>query len=331
MSIFPEVAKNNVKRYLSSLSTLIKTNELAGPLIALVLLYIASAVLSSRFLTFENQIVLLLMFIQIALLALGEAPIIMMGSIDLSPGSVMGLVAVSTAYMIVFMNIPPNIAVALGLLIGFLTGLLNGLLVTKAKLPSFVVTLAVLLAGRGLIYIITGGYSITGGELYELGFLINRYFGIPLVIWLLLPIIIVYYYFLKYTTIGLYIYAIGGNEEAVRIAGVNADLVKILTFSIAGLLYGIGGIFILGQLQSGYANIGYGYELSAIAACVLGGVSLAGGVGSPLSPVIGGLILTLIQNILILLGVNPFYQWVVTGAILVVAGAALTRGVRYTK
>lgn len=321
----------SIRTYLSNVSLLIKTNELAGPLIALITLYFASAALSNRFLTFENQIVLLLMYIQIALLALGEAPIIIMGGIDLSPGSVMGLVAVSTAYMIVYMNMSISVAVLLGLLIGALVGLINGLLVTKAKLPSFVVTLAVLLAGRGLIYIITGGYSITGERLYALGFLIHRLYGVPLIIWLLLVIILVYYYFLKYTTIGLYIYAIGGNEEAVRVAGVNADLIKIITFTIAGFLYGVGGIFILGQLQSGYANIGYGYELNAIASCVVGGVSLAGGSGSPLSPVVGGLILTLIQNILVLLGVNPFYQWVVTGIVLVAAGAALTRGVKFAK
>ncbi|MCI4457513.1 MAG: ABC transporter permease [Desulfurococcaceae archaeon] len=306
-------------------------HELSGPLIALIILYAVSSMLSNRFLTFENQIVIFLMFIPIALLALGEAPIIIMGSIDLSPGSIMGLVAVSTAYLIVFNNFSIETAILIGLGIGALAGFINGILVTKGKLPSFVVTLASLMAGRGLVYIITGGYSISGGNLYQLGIFIHRLYGVPLLIWLLLPIIVIYYIFLRYTTLGLYAYAIGGNEDAVRYSGVNADIVKIIMFTVAGFLYGVGGIFVLGQLQSGYANIGYGYELSAIASCVLGGISLAGGVGSPLGPIVGAMILTLIQNILILLGVNPFYQWVVTGVVLVLAGAALTRGVRYVK
>jgi ribose transport system permease protein len=319
------------KNAISSLRSFFVAHELAGPLVSMILLFVASSMLSPRFLTLGNQVVIFLMYLPIVLLALGESLIILMGSIDLSPGSIMGLVAIVTAYINVYVKIQLSTAIIIGIAIGILCGLLNGILVTKAKLPSFVVTLAMLLAGRGLIFIITGGYSITGGELPHLGVLVRQYFMLPLMAWIFFPLIPIYYFILRRTSLGLYIYAIGGNEEAVRASGVNADLIKVLTFSLAGLFYAISGIFVLGQLQSAYGYIGYGYELNAIASCVLGGISLAGGSGSPFSPFVGGYILTLIQNVLILLGVNPYYQWVVTGIVLVAAGAALTRGVRFSK
>ncbi|MEM1683437.1 MAG: ABC transporter permease [Desulfurococcaceae archaeon] len=321
----------NARVILNRFKKIIYTHELAGPLTALVILFIVSSILSPHFLTFHNQIVLLLMYVPLATLALGETLIILMGSIDLSPGSVMGLVAVGTAYLIVYMKMPVHYAVIFGILIGLLCGFINGVLVTKAKLPSFVTTLSMLLAARGVIFIVTGGYSITGGDLTRLGVLVRSFYSLPLLVWIFIFLTPIYYFLLKRTTIGLYIYAIGGNEEAVRVSGVNANIVKITAFTLASLFYAISGLFVLGQLQSGYSYIGQGYELNAIASCVLGGISLAGGSGSPLDPLVGAYILTLLQNILILLGINPYYQWVLTAVVLVAAGAALTRGIRYAK
>lgn len=308
-----------------------QTYELLGPFLALIILFTASGVLSPYFFTLQNQVVLMLMYVPLALLAMGETLIILMGSIDLSPGSVMGLVTVATAYIVVYMGVPLDYAIVLGLGIGVLSGFINGVLVTKARLPSFVVTLATLLGGRGIIFILTGGYSITGGALPSLNVLIQSFYSLPLLVWIFIAIIPPYYLLLRRTTLGLYIYGIGGNEEAVRVSGVNADIIKIIAFSLAGLFYALSGIFVLAQLQSAYAYIGQGYELNAIASCVLGGISLAGGIGSPFSPLIGAYMLTLIQNILILLGINPYYQWVITAVILVIAGAALTRGIRFAK
>jgi len=314
-----------------SIREVFSRHELAGPLIAAIALFVISASISPYFLTLQNQRVVLLMLTPLALLALGESIIILMGSIDLSPGSVMGLVAIIIAYFMVFMNMSPLLAVFLGLGIGTLIGAINGILVTKAKLPSFVVTLATLLAGRGMIFILTAGYSISGPSLAALGVLLHEIFSIPMIIWMLIPIAIFYYLLLRKTSFSALIYAIGGNEEAVRLMGLNADTVKIVAFALAGFFYSLSGLTVLAQLRSGYSYIGYGYELNAIASCVLGGISLAGGMGSPLAPIVGAYILTLISNILILLGVNPYYQWVVTGMILMAAGAALTRGVRYVK
>ena len=178
---------------------------------------------------------------------------------------------------------------------------------------------------------IRDSYSISGPILSSLEVLLYEVLSIPIIIWMLIPITLLYYLLLRRTSFGMLIYAIGGNEEAVRLMGLNADRVKIAAFALAGFFYALSGLSVLAQLRSGYSYIGYGYELNAIASCVLGGISLAGGVGSPLSPIIGAYILTLISNILVLLGVNPYYQWVVTGIVLVAAGAALTRGVRYAK
>jgi len=314
-----------------SIKEVFSRHELAGPLIAAITLFAASASISPYFLTFQNQRVVLLMLTPYVLLALGESIIILMGSIDLSPGSVMGLTAVVIGYFMVFMNMPLSLAVVLGLGIGALIGAINGILITKAKLPSFVVTLATLLAGRGMSYILTAGYSISGPRLTALGILLYEVFSIPIMIWILIPIILLYYLLLRRTSFGALIYAIGGNEEAVRLMGLNADNIKIIAFTLAGFFYALSGLVVLAQLRSAWSYIGYGYELTAIASCVLGGISLAGGMGSPLSPIIGAYILTLISNILILLGVNPYYQWVVTGIVLTIAGAALTRGIRYAK
>ncbi len=329
--------KSTSKNLLFSWNSIIgffRSHEIAGPFLALIVLVIASASVSPQFLTLQNQMVILLMYIPLALLALGEAMIILMGSIDLSPGSVMGLVEVATAYIIVYSGIPIEYAILIGLGIGTLCGFINGILITKAKLPSFVVTLAMLLGARGVLFILTGGYSVAGKELYKLGVLIKPIAYIPYVplyTWLFIPIVLIYYILLRKTTLGLYIYAIGGNEDAIRVSGVNADAIKTIAFTLAGFLYAVSGIFVLGQLQSGYTYIGQGYELNAIASCVLGGISLAGGSGNPFSPLIGALTLTLIQNILILLGVNPYYQWVITAIVLVAAGVPLTRGLRYAK
>ncbi|WP_434731294.1 ABC transporter permease [Thermogladius sp. KZ2Tp1] len=316
----------------TSLSALVRkflSLEESKPLVALVVLYLASAVISPYFLTVYNQKILLLQASPLVMLALGESMIIMMGSIDLSPGSTMALAGLIAALASNVYGFPVILSALIGVGVGALIGLVNGLAVTKAKIPSFVATLASMVAARGLVLLVTGGTSIYGLVGYE--WLTDETAGLANMVWLFIAFTALTYFILKKTTLGLKVYAIGGNEEAVRYSGLNADNVKIAVFTIAGSLYAIAGLMMNARLQAAYPWTGYGSELDAIAASVLGGIQLTGGVGSPVGSFIGAYILTLISNILILLGVNPYLQWVVKGFILGVAALTLTRGLRYVK
>ena len=303
--------------------------EESKPLIALITLFAGSSIISPHFLTWYNQRILLLQMAPLAMLALGETAIILMGSIDLSPGSVMALSGTVAAIALIYWHMPVGVAAIIGMLTGAICGLINGLLITKAKIPSFVATLAILVAGRGMVLIITGGMPVVG--LKPFTFLTSDIAFLPSMVWIAVLATILLYFLMKMTKIGREVYAIGGNEDAARYSGVNADLTKIIIFTMAGILYAISGLMMNARLEVAYPWTGWGYELDAIAAAVLGGVQLTGGVGSTLGSVMGAYILTLITNILILLGVNPYYQWVVKGAILAIAATVLTRGLRYVK
>ncbi|MCD6301242.1 MAG: ABC transporter permease [Staphylothermus sp.] len=307
----------------------ISVYEEIKPLIAVIGLFIASAILSPHFLTPYNQRILLLQTAPLAMLALGESMIILMGSIDLSPGSVMALSG--TVAAIIFINYQQSLSIAIlaGLATGALVGFINGLLVTKAKIPSFVATLAALVGGRGMVLILTGGQPIVGLTSFRV--FTDEIIGVPAMVWIFILFTIINILLLKRTSLGLKVYAIGGNEEAARYSGINADTIKLAIFTLAGTYYAIGGLMMNARLEVAYPWTGWGYELDAIASSVLGGIQLTGGAGSPLGPALGAYVLTLITNILILLGVNPYVQWVVKGAVLAIAATALTRGLKYVK
>jgi len=304
--------------------------EEVRPLTALIALFIASAAMSPYFLTPYNQRILLLQTAPLAMLALGESMIILMGSIDLSPGSTMALAGTIAALIHVVYRQSVEVAILGGLATGALVGFINGVLVTKAKIPSFVATLAALVAGRGAVLVLTGGQPVTGLSSFRV-FTDVSALGIPLMVWLFIVFTALNLLLLRRTSFGLKVYSIGGNEEAARYSGINADLVKLFVFTLAGLYYAIAGLMMNARLEVAYPWTGWGYELDAIASCVLGGIQLTGGVGSPIGPALGAYMLTLITNILVLLGVNPYIQWVVKGAVLAVAATTLTRGLRYVK
>ncbi|MET1159612.1 MAG: ABC transporter permease [Thermoprotei archaeon] len=307
----------------------ISVYEELKPLIAVIGLFVASAILSPHFLSSYNQRILLIQTAPLAMLALGESMIILMGSIDLSPGSVMALAGTVAAITHIYYNQPLPIAILAGLATGALTGFINGLLVTKAKIPSFVATLAALVAGRGMVLILTGGQPIVGLASFRV--FTNEVAGLPTMVWIFIVFAAVNMLLLRRTTIGLKVYAIGGNEEAARYSGINADMIKLMIFTLAGSYYAIAGLMMNARLEVAYPWTGWGYELDAIASSVLGGIQLTGGIGSPLGPVLGAYMLTLITNILVLMGVNPYVQWVVKGIVLAVAATTLTRGLRYVK
>lgn len=309
----------------------VKTSDIARPLIPAVGLYIiASLIVPQYFLSPYNQKILLMQVTPLLAIATGEMLVILMGSIDLTPGSAQGVTAM-TAALVYSSTGNFGLAILAALLLGAIIGAFNGLLVTKLKIFSFVATLAGLVMWRAIDLWISGGRLIYGLQPFSIFSSAVGVIPIGFIIMILVNMII--YLLLKYTVYGRYVYAIGGNEEAVRIAGVNADLIKFISFTLAGVMYGIGGIMIIGM--SGLAVdpwTAYGYELNAIASCVLGGILLTGGSGHPLGVIFGALLLTLLMNLLVLLGLTQAsIQQIVTGFVLIAAATTLARGLRYVK
>ncbi|MCI4436709.1 MAG: ABC transporter permease [Ignisphaera sp.] len=326
------VVKGKRKSPLRAFLDFYNTHDLARPLLPFIAILIAAISISPKyFLASANLKVLLYQTSPIALLALGEALIIIMGSIDLTPGSVAGFAALFAGLITLNTGNVPY-AIALTLLATTAIGALNGFLVARLKIYSFIVTLAGLEIWRAVDLSITGGSPIYG--LYQYGFLMQDFHTfIPLVFIIALIVYVVFLLILMRTTWGRIIYAIGSNEEAVHLSGTHASLAKFLAFTVAGFLYGVAGIMLIAT--SAYIVdpwTAYGYELYAIAAAVIGGIALTGGTGHPIGPLLGAFVLTILTNILIIMGYTQYtIQEIIIGIILIAAAPALTRGLRWVK
>lgn len=294
--------------------SLYKLKTLLGLLILVVLL----SILTPRFLSVSNLTNVLRQTSINAIIAIGLTYVILTGGIDLSVGSIFALSSAVTAGLLVA-NVPVFIAISAGLLLGVLVGMLNGLLVTKGKVPPFIATLAMMTIIRGATLVYTGGQPITGlgDAFYWIG---NGYIWIiPVPVILTVVVFAVGYYLLSQFKIGRYIFAIGGNEEASRLSGINTKYVKTIVYAISGLLAALSGIIIASRLNSAQPTAGQGAELDAIAAVVLGGTSLSGGQGGISGTIIGALIIGVLNNGLNLLNVSPFYQAIVKGVVILIA------------
>ena len=300
------------------------------PLLALLGLIVIASIIAPHFLTLFNFRNILTQVSILATLAIGETLVILTGGIDLSPGSVLALSGAITAALMKKMGIPVSGAILGGLATGLLCGTFSGLLVTRFKIPSFIATLAMMSVARGGSLLVTGGVPISSFP--ESFGIIAQYLG-P-VSGLAIIMLLLYGFaqvLLSLTGFGRRVYAIGGNEEATRYSGVRADRVKLLVYALAGLLSALGGVMMNARLDAAYPLAGEGYELDAIAACVLGGVSFTGGVGSTAGTLIGALIMTILGNVMNILRVSAFYQYIVRGLVLALAAMSLARGVKFAK
>mgnify|MGYP001343531026 CR=1 FL=1 len=254
------------------------------------------------------------------LLAIGITFVIITGGIDLSIGSIMAIVIVSVGYFLTKSGMNPLLAIILGILTGAVIGIFNGLLVTRFKLQPFIATLATMSAFRGVAYIITGGWPVLDipqnfRDMMD-GDLVGNF---PVSIPILLIFAIISHILLKRTRTGTYIFAIGGNEEATRLSGINVNFTKVVTYALCGVGAALAGMVMLARLGTGEPAAGQGYELYAIAAAAIGGTSLAGGKGSILGTLLGALILSALKVGLVVVGVDAFWQYIATGAIIAVA------------
>lgn len=299
------------------------------PLAALLLMMLAMTFLSDNFATSENMFNVLRQVSVNLCISVGMTMVILTGGIDLSVGSILALSGAVAAGLLrngislpgsdTFIGFTFLGAVLAALLVGGALGFFNGLMITRFKVPPFVATLAMLTIGRGLTMLYTNGYPITGlGESFAYlgtGWLL----GIPMPVWLALVIILGFVFFMRKSRTGRYIYAIGGNEKATLLSGININKVKIAVYTLTGVLCAVAGLLVTARLDSAQPNAGSGYELDSIAAVVIGGTSLSGGKGTIIGTVIGALIIGVLNNGLVLLDVSPFWQQVIKGLVILLA------------
>jgi ribose transport system permease protein len=311
----------------SWLRGIVKTNEFA----LLMLLLIGVTLVTSRnprFLAPSNIGTLGRDIALIGLLGVGESFTILLGGIDLSIGSVYGLSGVLVAFfsvppipgqLISTMGLPVPIAIAITLTIGTLFGIFHGLFVSKLKMHGFLITLVTLVLARGLAIAITTGYPISGVPQELLPIAQSTWQNIPIPFIILIIVVIIAVIFTRFTYVGRQIYAVGGNNEAARLSGVPVDRRIILCYAISSFCASLVGIISAGRLTSGHPSAGEGAELIAIAACVLGGISLYGGQGTIIGVLIGAMIMGSLQNATIILEVSPYFQQIVLGLVLLIA------------
>lgn len=291
-----------------------------GALLGLIVLFIVLSVMAPNFMTTRNLINILDQVTVLGILSVGATAVIITGGIDLSVGSILGLSTMVLGWLSHQGGWPMWSAMIAAIVVGALAGSLNGLGITYAQLPPFIATLAMMSIGRGLANLITDGQQIVGYPEWFFNLSSERYVGFfSVTLMVVVALYVAGWAWLKYRSSGRAIYAIGGGKEVARLAGINVKKVTIWVYVAAGALAGLGGIVLASRLDSSQPSAGSGYELDVIAAVVIGGASLNGGVGRIGGTVIGVLIIGVLRNGLNLLGVSPFIQQIVIGAVIAIA------------
>lgn len=290
--------------------------------IGLLVFSIIISFISPQFRTFSNILNVFRQSSINAIIAAGMTFVILTGGIDLSVGSVLAFTGAVSASLIAG-GMDVFLAVGVTLIVGTLAGIISGMIISKGNVQPFIATLVSMTVLRGATMVFTDGRPITlvSGESAErFSNIGNGYFlKIPIPIYITLIVFIISYYILRQTRLGRYVYAIGGNEEAAKLSGISVSKIKMIAYALSGLCAALAGIIITSRLVSAQPNAGDGYELDAIAAVVVGGTSLSGGMGSILGTVIGALIIGVLNNALNILDVSSYYQMIVKGAVILIA------------
>ncbi len=291
-------------------------------LIALLVLIAVVSSMSPNFFTLNNLFNILQQTSVNAIMAVGMTLVILTAGIDLSVGSLLALTG-AVAASVVGLESSATLAVIASLALGAAVGGITGAIVAKGKVQAFIATLVMMLLLRGVTMVYTNGSPISTGfnDVADTfgWFGIGRPLGVPTPVWLMAIVFAAAWYMLHHTRLGRYIYALGGNEAATRLSGISVDKVKIIVYSLCGLLAALAGIIEVARLSSAQPTAGTGYELDAIAAVVLGGTSLSGGKGRILGTLVGALILGFLNNGLNLLGVSSYYQMIVKAVVILLA------------
>lgn len=291
-------------------------------LIALLFLVVVVSFLNPNFFTVDNILNILRQTSVNAIIAVGMTLVILTAGIDLSVGSVLALCGAFAASLIA-LEVPVLVAVPTALLAGAVLGGISGIIIAKGKVQAFIATLVTMTLLRGVTMVYTDGRPISTGftdtadafAWFGTGYAL----GIPVPVWMMVVVFAAAWYLLNHTRFGRYIYAMGGNESAARLSGINVDRVKIGVYAICGLLSALAGIIVTSRLSSAQPTAGMGYELDAIAAVVLGGTSLMGGKGRIMGTLIGALIIGFLNNALNLLDVTSYYQMIAKAVVILLA------------
>ncbi|EIO3984439.1 ribose ABC transporter permease [Vibrio vulnificus] len=316
--IMSKSKSNETKRTWISKEWLIEQKSL----IALLFLIVVVSFLNPNFFTVDNILNILRQTSVNAIIAVGMTLVILTAGIDLSVGSVLALCGAFAASLVA-MEVPVLIAVPTALLAGAALGAISGVIIAKGKVQAFIATLVTMTLLRGVTMVYTDGRPIStrftdtadAFAWFGTGYAL----GIPVPVWLMVIVFAAAWYLLNHTRFGRYVYALGGNESATCLSGINVDKVKIGVYAICGLLAALAGIIVTSRLSSAQPTAGMGYELDAIAAVVLGGTSLMGGKGRIMGTLIGALIIGFLNNALNLLDVSSYYQMIAKAAVILLA------------
>lgn len=289
--------------------------------LVVIILFIIGAIVNPRFIGVENQKIMTRDAAILAIAAIGVGFTIITAGIDLSVGSIVGLGGVFSAYFIVKMGLPIWVSIILTLLIGVGIGSIHGWFVTRFNMHGFLITLVTLGVARGVLLVVTNATPVTGvpNEFTFLGqgYLFFDLIPVPVIICVIVAGLA--YYLLGFTYIGRQIYAVGGNIEATRLSGVNVNARIMLCYIVSVVCATLVGIIQAGRLSLGHPGAGEGFELLAITACILGGLSLMGGQGGVTGILVGSLLIAVLQNEMVMLNINPFWHKIVIGLVLLAA------------
>jgi ribose transport system permease protein len=313
-----KVTENKVGQRKSLISANAKQKLLAFG--SLIVLFIVFSIASPNFCKFDNIVGILLATAVTGVLGVGVTFVIITSGIDLSAGTVMTFSAVMTGIFITNMKLPIVVGVIGGLCAGALCGFLNGTAIAKMKLPPFIATLGMMMITKGLSLVISKTKPIYFNDTPVFNKIsMGQFLGIPNAVIIFFAAAIIGGLVLSKTVLGRYNFALGSNEEAARLSGINVDKWKIAIYTLCGMFCGLAGVLMASRLNSAQPALGAGYEMDAIAAAVIGGTSLSGGEGSILGTVIGAFVMTVLTNGLRILSVPQEWQTVVSGLIVILA------------
>ncbi|MEY2192051.1 ABC transporter permease [Neobacillus sp. BF23-41] len=300
--------------------------QIIGLIAFLAIIIIVMSFASERFLSYINLTNVLQQSAFVMILAFGMTYVLSTGGIDLSVGSIVGVSGGMTAWLL-FNDVNIVLAIIVGLCVGLIIGIVNGLVITKLGVSPFIATLSMMVIVRGILYVWTEAipfrnYMKSGFEFLGQGRILNVQF--PIILALILFIVLLFVY--RKMRFGRHVLALGSSEEAVRVSGIKVDLLRIKVYALSGFIAAIVGIVLASRLATVHPEMGKNYELTAIAAAIIGGTSLTGGKGSLIGTVFGAIILSLINNSLNLLNVDPYWETMVIGAIILVAVTINTLG-----
>lgn len=287
-------------------------------ILTLLALCILMSLLSDKFLTSGNIINVLRQASQIGICAIGMTMVILLGGIDLSVGSVQGLAGVAA---IVALNRTDSVCIAVltGLAVGAAVGFINSLIITKMHITPLICTLGTMSIISGMALVTTNAVSFQATNKTYMQIGIGRIGAIPIPVMILLVLVIIFYFILNHTVYGRYIYAIGGNQRSAALAGIPVNKIIIITYTISGMLTGLAAVILSARMASGQPTAGTGFEMTVIAAVIIGGVSLSGGRGSLGGAMIGVLTLYVLTNGMVLMDVSSFWQDIMRGVLIILA------------